>query len=178
MHDVCLLLLRLGDHRPELVDPERRAVRASSHLTEEHGPARPELDAERNGGEQRREEQQPERRGHEVECPLEDPRRAREPHRPEPDERDAFERVHLGTASEDLEVPRDDVDLHVEIADRADVREHGLVRVVREGEDHALDAVLDDAFAETVRATEEEGEPLRELVVELGRAIVDEARRG
>ena len=142
------------------------------------GPARLELDAERNGGEQRREEEQAERRGSEVERPLEDPRRAREPHRPEPDERDSLERVHLGSASEDLEVPRDDVDLHVEVADRADVREHGLVRVVREGEDHALDPVLGDALAQPIGTAEQQREPLRELVVELGRAIVDEARRG
>ena len=113
--------------------------------------------------------------GDEVERPLEDPRRAREPHRPEPHERDSLERVHLGSAAEDLEVPRDDVDLHVEVADRADVGEHGLVRVVREGEDHALDPVLADAFAKAVRAAEQQREPLCELVVELGRTIVDEA---
>ncbi len=77
--------------------------------------------------------------------------------------------------AEDLEVPRDDVDLHIEVADRADVGEHGLVRVVREGEDHALDPVLDDAFAQAVRAAEQQREPLCELVVELGRAIVDES---
>jgi len=71
MHDVCLLLLRLGHHRPELVDPERRAVRPAADLPEEHRPARPELDAERNGGEQRREEQQPQGRGHQVERALE-----------------------------------------------------------------------------------------------------------
>ena len=178
MDDVGLLLLRLGDHRPELVDPERRAVRPAAHLPEEHRPARLELDAERNGGEQRREEQQPERRGSEVERPLEDPRRAREPRRPEPDERDALERVHLGAAAEDLEVPRNDVDLHVEVADRADVREHRLVRVVREGDDHAIDPVLGDALAQAVGPAEQEREPLGELVVQLGRAIVDEARRG
>ncbi len=83
--------------------------------------------------------------------------------------------MDLRAAAEDLEVPRDDVDLHVEVADRADVGEHRLVRVVREGEDHALDPVLDDAFAKAVGSAEQQREPLRELVVELGGAIVDEA---
>ena len=64
--------------------------------------------------------------------------------------------MDLGPAAEDLEVPRDDVDLDVEVADRPDVRKHRLVGVVREGEDDALDPVLDDALAQAVGAAEQQ----------------------
>ena len=40
---------------------------------------------------------------------------------------------------DDLEEPGDEVDLDVEVLERADQIEHGLVRVVREGDDDALD---------------------------------------
>ena len=83
--------------------------------------------------------------------------------------------MHLGCATEDLEVARDDVDLDVEVADRADVREHALVRVVRESDDHALDPVLANELAEAVGTAEEEGKSLRELVVQLGGPVVHEA---
>ena len=53
--------------------------------------------------------------------------------------------------------------------------EHGLMGVVREGDDHAVDVVLRDELAEPVRPTEEEREPLGELVVQLGRTVIDEA---
>src|SRR4029079_18441127 len=99
---------------------------------------------------------------------------AGQPRRLEPDERDTLERVDLGTPSADLEVAGDDVDLHVEVADRADVGEHGLVGVVREGEDHALDTVLYDALAQARGTTEKEGQPFREVVAEGRGPVVDE----
>ena len=80
--------------------------------------------------------------------------------------------VHLGCAPEDLEVARDDVDLHVEIADRADVCDDGLVRVVRERDDHPVDSVL--RMSRGAGRTAQKDRKLRELVVELRRPVVDE----
>ena len=75
--------------------------------------------------------------------------------------------------SEDLEVPRDDVDLDIEVTIRGCSRA-GLVRVVREGEDRPLDPVLGE-IAQAIGTTEQERKRYGELIVELGRAIVDEA---
>ncbi len=174
VHDLGLSILGLDDHRAELVDPERRAVRSSANLTEEHRAGRLQLDQHRNGGEDRSEDDQPEHGRREVERALEDPRRTREPRRPEAHERDPLECVHLGACSEDLEEPRHDVDLDVEVADRADVGQDGLVRVVRERDDHALDVVLHDVLAQPLGPAEKDRQPLGELVVELGGSVVDE----
>jgi hypothetical protein len=77
--------------------------------------------------------------------------REREVHRPlrrstsatgecrETDERQALGGVDPDVRPDHLEEARDEVDLDVEVLEGADQVEHLLVRVVREGDDHALD---------------------------------------
>ena len=47
--------------------------------------------------------------------------------RPEAHQRDPLQSVHLGPIAEDLEEARHDVDLHVKVADGADIGQDGLV---------------------------------------------------
>ena len=57
--------------------------------------------------------------------------------------------------AEDVEQPRDDVDLDVEILNRADQSQRLVVGVVREGDDHALDVEQLNELAQLLRATEQ-----------------------
>ena len=62
----------VGAHRPELEHRERHHPAPEPVLAEEHGPARVELDRERDDREQRRDEQQHEERAHDVDDALDD----------------------------------------------------------------------------------------------------------
>ena len=51
------------------------------------------------------------------------------------DERQALDRVHLDVRTDELVEPRDDVDLDVAVANRADDLDRSLRRIAREGDD-------------------------------------------
>ena len=171
--DVRLPRLRVDDHRAELEDPERPLVLPHPHLPEEDRPARVDLDRDRGGEEDRRQDDQAESRSHDVEAPLEEPRGVGEVRRREPDERDALDRVELGARPEHLEHPRDDVDLHPLILEQPDHVERLLVRIVREGDDHAIDPVLVDELPDLRRRPEQLER--RPAVLHGAPVVVDEA---
>ena len=74
---------------------------------------------------------------------------------------------------DDLEEARDEVDLDVEVLEVADQVEHLLVRVVREGDDHALD-IEDLHHLRELPETAEQGDVREARVAVLG-LVVDEA---
>ncbi len=67
---VGLQTLRLGYHRPELVDPENTTTHTHPPLSEEHFTGRAELDRHGHGGEERRQHEQSQKRDGEVERSL------------------------------------------------------------------------------------------------------------
>src|SRR5207248_5517314 len=70
-------------------------------------------------------------------------------------EGEAFDRVHANSRPDELEQPRDDVDLDVEILELADEMERLLVRLVRERDDHALDVEQPDDRGQAIRIAQQ-----------------------
>ena len=130
---------------------ERLAAAAHPHLPEEDRPARVELDRDRDGGEERR--QQDERR-----CPratrssarLRKSDERREPRGRQPEQRQPLGRVDAHMRAEHVEQPRHDVDLHVELVELR-IDRASLVRRLRERHDHALDVERVDRSPGVVR---------------------------
>ena len=156
-------LSAFSHHRPELEDAEGPLALAHSDLSEEDRAARVELDERGDDGKQRREQREPDAGADEVERPLEQPGRRREPRNREPDEWDPLDRVQLRARPEDLEHARDDVDLDVVVLHRSDDLERLLVRVGRERDDDAVDRVGADEVAQVLRPPEqvERARPVR-----------------
>ena len=87
-------------------------------------------------------------RDDDVERPLQVERRARHPERRQVDEREPFDAVDADVRRHDLEQARDDVDLHVELTQRANEVQELLLRLVRERDQHTLDGVGLDELGE------------------------------
>jgi hypothetical protein len=81
--------------------------------------------------------------------------------------------MELGARPEHLEHPRDDVDLHPLILEQPDHVERLLVRVVRKGDDHAIDPVLVDELPDLERRPEQLER--RATVLHGASVVVDEA---
>ncbi len=94
--------------------PKHPLVGSSTHLPEEHGTSRVELDRKGDRGEERRDENQPAKRERDVQHPLEQERRARELERGKPDQWQAFGGVDSEVRPDHLEEPGNDVDLDSE----------------------------------------------------------------
>ena len=155
MGDLVLQLLGVGAHRPELVDPEDPLADATADLAEEDRPLGVDADRDREPDQHRREQGEPERRDHEVDGPLEEARRAREPKRRQTHQRDALDRVDADLLAEDLEQAWDDVDLDAELLELADQLERLHLGLVRERDDHALNVERVDELAQVLLAAEE-----------------------
>ena len=66
---------------------------------------------------------------------------ARRSHRRKPDQRHAFHGVDVHLRPDHLEQPRDEVNLHARLPELANQWQELAVRILREGEDHAIDVV-------------------------------------
>ena len=132
------------------------------------------LDGDRDGEQERREDDQPGGRADDVHRALGDPVRQAEHRRRQAEQRGALERVDGGAAANDLEQPGHDVHLHAElVADTNDVQA-GLV-VGGEGEDDVLHAMgLQDVGQ--LRRRPEHGHS-GQLVMQRQRIGVDEAHQ-
>ena len=128
VRELVLPRLGVGGHRPELEDPEDLLRPAAPGLAEEDRPRESSLIASGDPDQDGREAPaSADRRDDEVEAALQEPRRPGEPERRQAHQRDALDRVDADAWAEDVEEPRDDVDLHVEVLDLADERERLVV---------------------------------------------------
>ena len=129
VRDGLLQLLGVRHHRPELEDRERRPADTDPRLAEEDRPAAVEEDRERD---QQEAPAQSSRSAISETSDVDRPLRAASPTRRAPrreaQNRDAFDRADAGARADQLEVARDDVDLDERVLERADQRQHLLVR--------------------------------------------------
>ena len=86
MRELGLARIRVGHHRPELVEREGAAVRTPANLPEEDRPGRVELDQQGDDSEERHEHDQGRDGRDEIECPLQEAGRSGQRERREPDE--------------------------------------------------------------------------------------------
>ena len=140
-------------------------------LAEEDRTRRVQLDRDRDQREQRAAEYHQRRRGADVHGALEHVGGAGEVERRKPDQRDPLDGVHRHAGADDVEEARDDVDLEVEVAERADHVDCLLVRRVREGDHDTVDA--EDANHVLDRAQRAEDGEIFEALVRLLRHVVD-----
>ena len=168
-------VLGVGDHGPELVHLERAAVEPGAGLVEEHGPAAVELDRDRDQGEERGREQEPDRGDDDVEAALDQRRRARRipglvlEHRQVGDPREAH---RAGPPVQ----RRDHAQLHLALAAERD-QAADLARLHPVGgEDHPVDAagervegldlvLVDEAQVHVGEEVELAADHLREVAV-------------
>ena len=172
MRHLGLALVGVRVHRPELEDPERAAGRADPDLAKENRARRVDLDHQREQRKKRRKKN--ERRIVRARSVVRFTRR---------DDRDSRSggspmsgrpsTVWTSTRSDELEESRHDIDLHVEVLEGAKPLECLLVRVVREGDDHALDVEEADHRREPLDTAEQR--QVLETLSALLRLGVDEA---
>ncbi len=146
-----LTVVRGVGHRPELEGRELLHVLSEARLAEQHRPRRVVLDPPRDHGEERRREDQEHARPDDVDEPLDEPRRPRDPQRAQAEQRQPFDGVDVDVRRHHFVEPRNEVDLHVQLPKGADQRQGLLVRVVGEGEDDPIDAPLLDELEQLVR---------------------------
>ena len=99
-HDRLHVLAMLGvvaavGHRSELERRELLHVLTQARLPEEHRPRRVVLDPPGEEGEQRRRHEQEQARPDDVDRPLHEPRRARDPDRPQAEQRKPLDRMDV-----------------------------------------------------------------------------------
>ena len=157
LHDVGAVqaVVDVRAHRAELVGGELALVEPEPLLAEEHRAGRVAAHAERDHGEQRREQQQHQRRAGDVDRALDQPRRAAHARRRQADQRQALDGVHAHARADDLEQPRHQVELDVELAQRVDQLQRLLVRLVREGDHDALDVERPDDLRQRLGRAEQ-----------------------
>src|SRR3954447_1803958 len=135
LHEV----VRVHDHRPELVQAEAASAAADAHLREEDGPGRVELRRDRRDDQDRQRQQKQDGRDGDVHRPLHDTRGAVERGRVEPEHGQTLDVVDLHGRADRVDVMGHDADRDVELAHLAD--EVGQVVLDRGlDNDHAIHA--------------------------------------
>src|SRR5207247_10126444 len=99
----------------------------------------------------------------------------RQPERRQTKKRYALDRVHVEVRPDQLEESRDDVDLDVQVLERADEIEHSLVRVLRERDHHALDVEEMHERGQSIQRAEQR--QVLEILAPLFRRVVDETEQ-
>src|SRR5581483_3349060 len=105
-------IVRVGEHRAELEDGERPLSFAEALLPEEHRAGRVALDAERDEGEEWRNEDERSGGYDDVDEPLRSSGHARLLQRWKADQRHPLDEMHTGDGADGFEEPRDEVDLN------------------------------------------------------------------
>jgi hypothetical protein len=172
MRNLMLPLLGVGVHRAKLEDPERTARGAYSYLPEEDGPWGVDLDHQRKQCEDRCQDDERGDREREIHSPLEQAGGARKTERRQAEERQALDGMDLDSGADEFEQARHDVDLDFEILHGAKQLERLLVRIVREGDDHALDVEQADDRRKSPCVAEQRNVP--EVALPLLRLAIDE----
>ena len=145
----------IDGHCPELERGELLHVQPEPRLAEEHGPRRVPLDPEGDVGEEGRRQDQPDRRGDQVDAALDEARGRRQLDGRQADKRQRLDRVHLHPRADRLEQPGDEVDVDRARLEAVNDLEQVLVPVVRVGDDHAVDTELVDERRQVVDAAEQ-----------------------
>ena len=110
----------VASHRPELEERELLHHQPEPDLTEERRATRVEPDPQRDAEEEWPGDHEQEAGAHDVEQPLHEPGRTRQPNRWQPDERQRLDRMVGYARADDVEQTGNDVDLNVVVAQRAD----------------------------------------------------------
>ena len=127
-------------HRPKLQDRELLQPHPETPLPEDDRPTRVEPDREGDDEDERRRNDQADRRADKIDGALDQARGRAQDGRRKPEQGHTFERMDVDLRANRLEEPWHDVDLHLDISQRANQRDRLVGRVLGEGDDDPLDA--------------------------------------